>query len=83
MFDALGGTRGACVLGELFSSTSPRRPAVRLDPTRPLYVRVLDSTGGIREVCRSSSPENHRSALLRFLQFRFARSNRFSKKCLA
>ena len=44
VFNALGGTRDACLLGELFCSTPPRRPAVRADPTRPLYVRVLDST---------------------------------------
>ena len=27
------------------STASPRRPAERLDPTRPWYVRVLDPTG--------------------------------------
>ena len=44
VFDALGNTRDDCVLGALFCSTPPRRPAVRPDPTRPLYVRVLHST---------------------------------------
>ena len=44
VFDALGGTRNSCLLGELFCPTSPRRPAMRPDPRRPLYVKVLDST---------------------------------------
>ena len=43
VFNALGSTKDGCLLGELFCSTPPRRPAVRPDPTRPLYVRVLDS----------------------------------------
>ena len=55
-FDALGGKRDGCIgciLGEptrrrpvLLVAALPRRPAVRRPaPTRPLYVRVLDSTG--------------------------------------
>ena len=50
--DALGGARDARLLGELFCRRpvltdpipSPRR-ALRPDPTRPWYVRVLDSAG--------------------------------------
>ena len=42
MLDALDGTRDCCSLP---GSASPRCPAVRhLDPPRPWYVRVLDST---------------------------------------
>ena len=52
MFNALEGTRDGCLLGEPFrrrpdlpGPARPRRPAVRSpDPTRPWYVRVLDST---------------------------------------
>ena len=49
VFDALGGTRDACFLGELFCRRPvlpglARRPAVRPDPTRPWYVQVLEST---------------------------------------
>ena len=44
VFDALGGTRVLFLLGELFCPTAPSCPAVRPDPTRSLYVRVLDST---------------------------------------
>ena len=39
VFDALEKTRVACLLGEVFCPTPPRRPAVRPDPTRSLYVR--------------------------------------------
>ena len=53
MFDALEGTRGACLLGEpihqrpvLPDPAPPRCSAVRRpDPIRPWYVRILDSTG--------------------------------------
>ena len=51
VFDALGSTKDASLRGELFCSTLPRRPAVRPDPTRPLYVRVLDSTVSISYLC--------------------------------
>ena len=50
VFDALGGTRDACLLGKLFcrrpilpGPAPPSLCARRLDP--PWYVRVLDSTG--------------------------------------
>ena len=36
--------------------TPPRRPAVRRDPTRPWYVRVLDSTGFIKINFSSPKP---------------------------
>ena len=52
VLDALAGRRDSCLLGEpirrrpvLLGSTPPRCPAVRPDPTRPWYVRALDSTG--------------------------------------
>ena len=50
VFDALGGTRDGCLLGEPIRRRpvlpGPARPAMRRpDPTRPWYVRVLDSTG--------------------------------------
>ena len=53
MLDALEGTRDRCLLGEpirrrpvLPGSAPPRCPAMRRpDPTRPWYVRVLESTG--------------------------------------
>ena len=49
VFDALEGTRDACILGELFCRRpvlpDPASPsAVRPDSTRPWFVRVLDST---------------------------------------
>ena len=34
-----------CFVGVQSCPAPPRRPAVRPDPTRPWYVRVLDSTG--------------------------------------
>ena len=34
-----------CSVGVPSCPAPPRRPAVRPDPTRPWYVRVLDSTG--------------------------------------
>ena len=37
--------KNAFLLGELFCSTSPRRSAVRPDPTHSLYVRLFESTG--------------------------------------
>ena len=52
VFDVLEGTRDGCFLGEpirrrpVLPGLAPRRPAVRRpDPTRPRYVRVLDSKG--------------------------------------
>ena len=54
-FDALEGKRGDCLLGEPTRRRRPtrfallRRQAVRrLDPSRPLYVLVLDSTGYLK-----------------------------------
>ena len=49
VFDALGGARDACLLGKLFCRRPvlprPALPSnVRPDPTRPWYVRVLNST---------------------------------------
>ena len=52
VFDALEGMRDACLLDELFCrrpvlpDPAPP-PALRLDPTRPWYVQVLDSTGHV------------------------------------
>ena len=53
LFDALGGTRDGCLLGEpirrrpVLPGPAPPRPANvrRPDPTHPWYLRVFDSTG--------------------------------------
>ena len=50
-FRCIGGVRESlvsranCSVGVRFCLDSPRRPAVRSNPTRPWYVRYLDSTG--------------------------------------
>ena len=59
VLDALEGAKDSCLLGEptrrhpvLPGSAPPRCPAVgRPDPTRPWYVRVLDSTSCLTPGC--------------------------------
>ena len=77
VYIALETTRDACLLGELFCPTPPRRPTVHPDPTRPLYVRVLDSTSFVclrfcvgsptvfsRELCGASTAIGHTSKFI-------------------
>ena len=71
VYDALGGRRAGCLLGEptrrrpgLPGPTPPRRPTVRRPaPTRPWYVRVLEPTSLHRNSFARSSEESSRTVV--------------------
>ena len=57
-----------CSVGVPSCPALPRRPAVRPDPTRPWYVRVLESTGLNRNSFVRASKDTPREVFLHCLE---------------